>query len=105
LPSESFDDEEPLPRRTPAELTVRPVAEPRVLARERNSGLRAALAELPERMRAVVALRLGGLRYEEIAETLGVGLNTVRSQLHEGKKRLRHILGASFPEIDDGEGR
>ncbi len=80
-----------------------PVALEGLLAAERSLRLRDALPQLPERMREVVALRIGGLTYEEIAETLGVGLNTVRSQLNGSKKRLRRILAATYPELDDGE--
>jgi DNA-directed RNA polymerase specialized sigma24 family protein len=55
-------------------------------------------------MREVVVLRLAGLSYEETAETLGVGLNTVRSQINAATKRLRRILSASFPELGGGAG-
>ncbi len=90
------------PRTEPFEDAV---AETRLLAGEDAGLLRRALAELPERMRQVVALRLADLGYEEIAEALGVGLNTVRTQLHEARKRLRRILAEHFPEHGGGEER
>lgn len=53
-----------------------------------------ALLELPSGMRNVAVLRFEQDRgYEEIARILGVSINTVKSQLHEAKKRLRQLLG------------
>ena len=98
-----LDDEEREWVRERIEAQEDSVALDGLLAEERRLRLRDALPQLPERMREVVALRIGGLAYEEIAETLDVGLNTVRSQLNAAKKRLRRILAATFPELDDGE--
>ena len=51
--------------------------------------LLAALAELPEEYRAVLALvDLDGLRYAEAAEVLGCPIGTVMSRLHRGRQRL-----------------
>jgi RNA polymerase sigma-70 factor (ECF subfamily) len=97
-------DDEPSARPDKA-LSEDPEAENEVLEREERRLLRDALAGLPEGMRQVMTLRLSGLKYHEIAETLGVGLNTVRSQLHAAKDRLRLILEAHFPELDGGEER
>lgn len=97
-------DGEP-PARPDKALSVDAQAEAAVLAREERLLLGDALAALPEGMRKAMALRLSGLQYTEIAQTLSVGLNTVRSQLHEARKRLRLILGEHFPELDGGEER
>lgn len=105
LPDDEPRDGERASAATRRELVEPPRAEKRALAEERRIQLGTALAELPERMRAVLILRLTGLTYEEIAAELDVGLNTVRSQLHEAKKQLRRILAASRPGLDDGEGR
>lgn len=102
-PPDPTDDEPPA--RPDRALSEEPKAEARVLAREERRLLRDALAELPEGMRKAMALRLSGLQYTEIAEALDIGLNTVRSQLHAAKKRLRLILEAHFPELDGGEER
>ncbi len=52
--------------------------------------LRAGLAQLPERMRTVICLHyLSGLRVSEIAEALDIASGTVKSQLHEGRRRMR----------------
>ncbi|ANQ85753.1 putative RNA polymerase sigma factor [Azoarcus olearius] len=56
--------------------------------------LDAALARLPEEQRAVLLLvALEGMRYEDIAATLGVPLGTVMSRLSRGRERLRAIMG------------
>jgi RNA polymerase sigma-70 factor, ECF subfamily len=56
--------------------------------------LRRALRELPARMQACFELLLGqDQTYQEIADTLGVALGTVQSQIHDGKERLRELLG------------
>ncbi len=61
--------------------------------------LRRELDRLPPRMRRCLLLRLDqGLKYREIASILGVSINTVKSLLHEAKKRLRDALGDRFPE-------
>ena len=55
--------------------------------------LRAALAELPERMRLTVCLHyLGGLPVADIADALHVAEGTVKSNLHDGRERLRSLL-------------
>lgn len=52
-----------------------------------------ALGELPEDFRtAVVLCDVVGLPYEEIAESLGVPVGTVRSRIHRGRRQLRSRL-------------
>jgi RNA polymerase sigma-70 factor (ECF subfamily) len=52
-----------------------------------------ALDELDEPVRSAVVLReFGGLTYEEIAHALGVELNTVRTRIHRGRRRLAELL-------------
>jgi RNA polymerase sigma-70 factor (ECF subfamily) len=64
---------------------------------EMGRALRQAIAELPEERRIVVVLRdLEGLSYEEIAETLGLTLGTVRSRLHRGRMELKGRLEKFF---------
>ncbi len=53
----------------------------------------AALAELPEKQRQVVALHyLQGLRVAEVAEVLDIPAGTVLSRLHNARIRLRQLL-------------
>jgi RNA polymerase sigma factor (sigma-70 family) len=59
-----------------------------------RADVRAALARLPPRTRAAVAVHyLGGLSVRETAEVLGVSENTIKSQLQAGLRRLREDLG------------
>jgi RNA polymerase sigma-70 factor (ECF subfamily) len=56
--------------------------------------LERALAKLPEEQRAVILLvGLEGMRYEEVAEVLGVPVGTVRSRLSRGRAALRRLIG------------
>ena len=55
--------------------------------------LRAALGRLPERQRIAICLHyLGGLSVAEIAGDLGVAGGTVKSNLHDGRNKLRQLL-------------
>jgi len=63
----------------------------------RASGLsdeiQAALATLPDEFRVpVVMCDVADRSYEDIAQTLGVPVGTVRSRLHRGRRMLRKVL-------------
>lgn len=58
----------------------------------------AAVAELPDRMRQCVLLYYQGRTTKEIAILLGIENETVRSQLHFAKDRLRAKLGPGGPK-------
>jgi len=63
-----------------------------------DGDVEAALASLPPDFRAAVVLcDLEQLSYEEIAETLGVKLGTVRSRIHRGRSLLRQALAHRAP--------
>jgi RNA polymerase sigma-70 factor, ECF subfamily len=67
--------------------------EERALAAERGGEVRAALTQLGEEYRVVVALRFyQGFSLQEIAETLHIPLGTVKSRLSVGVHRLRARL-------------
>jgi RNA polymerase sigma-70 factor (ECF subfamily) len=54
-----------------------------------------ALGELPDEQRAVILLvGLEGMRYEAVAEVLGVPVGTVRSRLSRGREALRRLIGS-----------
>lgn len=65
-----------------------------------------ALDELaPEFRAAVVLCDLEGLSYEEVAETLGVKLGTVRSRIHRGRSQLRVKLAHRAPKSTAAQNR
>jgi len=71
--------------------------------------LEAAIAKLPTEQRQVILLvGLEGMRYEEVADILGVPVGTVRSRLSRGRDQLRRLMdmgdegGAAEPD-DDSE--
>jgi RNA polymerase sigma-70 factor, ECF subfamily len=66
----------------------------RMLARkELGTRLQSALAALPFDQRTIVVLReIDGLSYDEIADSLGVTLGTVKSRLTRGRQTLRRVL-------------
>ena len=64
-----------------------------VLRAEAEAEVRAALAELPERTRTVLALRFyQAMDYQTIASTMGLSLGNVKTLIHRGKLALAHKL-------------
>jgi RNA polymerase sigma-70 factor (ECF subfamily) len=60
---------------------------------ELDESLQIALNALPPDFRKTVILAdVEGLSYEDISETMGCSLGTVRSRLHRGRKLLRNRL-------------
>lgn len=60
----------------------------------------AALDTLPEEYRRILTLReIGGLSYEELAETLALETGTVKSRLNRARKKLCQVLArdGTFP--------
>jgi RNA polymerase sigma-70 factor (ECF subfamily) len=63
------------------------------VARGLPEHLQAALNALPDEFRvAVVLCDVADLSYEQISESLGVPVGTVRSRLHRGRRLLRTAL-------------
>jgi RNA polymerase sigma-70 factor, ECF subfamily len=72
---------------------------------ERRHGVRAALARLKPRERALLWLAYAeGSSHREIAETLGVQTSGVRVLLFRARRRLAALLGATAPKAEE-EGR
>ena len=70
-----------------------------LVATELKSAIVEAIAELPPACREVFELSRGrGLRYAEIASTLGISVKTVESQMGKALKHLRTRLAAWLPE-------
>ena len=64
-----------------------------ILRAEAESEVRAALAELPERTRTVLALRyFDNLEYQAIASAMGLSLGNVKTLIHRGKIALAKRL-------------
>jgi len=62
---------------------------------EMNSCIREYIEQLPADYRAVLALsEVEGLKNREIAEILGVSLETVKIRLHRARARLKESLGS-----------
>lgn len=55
--------------------------------------LRKAIQGLPPRLRGPLELRLLGRSYKDIAATLRLSLDTVKTRIHEAKGKLREMLG------------
>lgn len=52
-----------------------------------------AIEELPDEFRVpVVLVDVEGFGYQEVAETLGIQIGTVKSRLHRGRRRLQEKL-------------
>ncbi|MFO0801324.1 MAG: sigma-70 family RNA polymerase sigma factor [Gemmataceae bacterium] len=73
---------------------------------EEDALLHAALARLsPEHREALTMKDLDGLRYEQMAELLGVPVGTVRSRLHRARLELRGLLAELDAESENKRGR
>ncbi len=70
--------------------------EARAEAREDRRLVRAAVAELPEKLMRAVSLReFEGLSYQEIADVMGANLGEVKTWIHRGRKKLALRLRAA----------
>ena len=73
-----------------------------VETQERCLQVRAAVDALPDFLRQVVILGYyQGLRYQEIADILGIPLGTVKSRLHTALTRLQEAWTASGAFLED----
>jgi RNA polymerase sigma-70 factor (ECF subfamily) len=89
---------------SPIDEEVSPLAAPHAPAierledRERRLRVRAAMESLPTKFRAVIVLReVEGMRYDQIAEVLGLSVGTVESRLFRARRRLHgRLLAEGF---------
>jgi RNA polymerase sigma-70 factor (ECF subfamily) len=71
----------------------------RAVESEIESALRSAIEELPPRCREVFELsRMRGLKYSEIADTLGVSVKAVEAQMGKALRILRERLAPWLPK-------
>ncbi len=69
-----------------------------------DPALQAALDTLgPDFRVAVVLCDVVGMTYDEIADTLGVKMGTVRSRIHRGRSQLRASIEAAARESEDAK--
>jgi len=67
--------------------------EERLEVRESATAVREALESLPAAQRLALTLHyFEDLRYEDIADVMGLPLNTVKSHIRRGKERLAQVL-------------
>lgn len=100
---DSLDGEGPEPS---GEDTKTLPAEPlrRLLGKEQARALLAALDELPPQMEQCLRLRfIQELSYREIARALQLSIDSVKVQLHRGRRRLRERLAGTFDHPTGGE--
>ncbi len=72
-----------------------------VLEAESLELVRSAVNALPPRMRRCVQLRIyQQKKYQEIAGIMQLSIQTVKSQLHQARKRLRNQLRGYFADVD-----
>ncbi|MEE8410521.1 MAG: sigma-70 family RNA polymerase sigma factor [Myxococcota bacterium] len=68
-----------------------------LLSRELGDQIESAIASLPAKYRMVILLHdVEGLSNEEVAETLGLTIPTVKSRLHRSRLIVRDRLGTYF---------
>jgi len=78
---------------------VGPTGTSQIVATELREAIAGAVAELPPACREVFELSRGqGLRYAEIATTLGISVKTVESQMGKALKHLRMRLAGWLPQ-------
>ena len=71
-------------------------AEQKVIRQEMSGCIRAIVDTLPAHYRSVIVLsEMEGLKDGEIAEILGVGLQTVKMRLHRGRAMLKRELSTA----------
>jgi len=67
--------------------------------REIQKTLLSALEKLPVKTRSIMILHYyHGLKYQEIEEIVDTKVNTIKVEVHRGKKLLKKILEKEFPE-------
>jgi len=82
------------------ETATAAAAEPNLMQEEIDAALADAMAALPPRCREVFELsRVHGLRYAEIATTLGLSVKTVEAQMGKALRILRERLAPWLPRV------
>jgi RNA polymerase sigma-70 factor (ECF subfamily) len=83
--------------------TPAPPTSERVAEGEISDAVREAVGSLPERCREVFQLsRVNGLKYSEIAETMGISVKTVEAQMGKALRLLRERLAGWIEDAQSG---
>lgn len=98
----SLDGLPQIPPSSPGTGSGLSTPEEEALAKERSQlhqrriqQLRDAIEELPPRMRHCIQLRLHrGLKYREVAETMHISIDAVKTLLFQARKRLKQRAGS-----------
>ncbi len=86
------------------ELRVEPVAQKRAEARDDRDLVRSVLDSLPDTLRLPLVLRdLDELSYQEIAESLDIGLSATKMRIKRGREEFRDKYAAALQERTDAE--
>jgi len=83
----------------------KPSVEKQAMREEMSACVQDYISSLPENYRVPVTLsEIGGLTNKEIAETLGLTLETVKIRLHRGRAKLKELLeaGCNFDRDEEG---
>ena len=71
----------------------RPLPEAELERKETQREVQAAIRELPEDQRKIIVMReFSDMAYEDIADSLGINVGTVKSRLSRARKNLAKIL-------------
>ena len=74
-----------------------------MLRKELAEKIQAALAEVPEKHRAILLLReVEGMSYEDLSRTLGIPKGTVMSRLFHARLKVQKILN-EYLELDEAK--
>jgi len=77
-----------------------------VIEAEDKVRLRTAMEKLPEIQRAVLVLAGGQcMKYEQIADVLGIPVGTVKSRVHAAVQNLRRLMGVGDDSLSNGSSR
>lgn len=72
-----------------------------LLKQERQEKLFEAVQQLSEQKRLCTQMRVvNDMQYQEIADLMGISVNTVKAHLNQAKDDLRKKLGEHFKDID-----
>lgn len=63
--------------------------ESELVSAQETARLLSAVQALPPKMRQCLELRISGLEYHEIANLMGLSIETIKSHLHQARARLR----------------